>query len=209
MAVIAVATLSLVSLIGYSYQASSLYQVGSYVPMAIHTAAAFAVLAVGILLARPHRGVMSVVLDRGAGGVMAKRLLPAVIIIPWLLGALRLYGQHKEYYDTEIGAALLVAVTAMLFVVTVGWIASAVTRSDVARKQAMDELQRSSAEIFDLYNRAPCGYHSLDENGGIIAINDTELAWLGYERDEVVGKMHFADFVASPHTNFSATTSLD
>ena len=58
-----------------------------------------------------------------------------------------------------------------------------------------DQLQETYAEIQDLYNRAPCGYHSLDAEGGIIRINDTELQWLGYQRDEIIGKMKFSDLL--------------
>jgi diguanylate cyclase (GGDEF)-like protein/PAS domain S-box-containing protein len=61
------------------------------------------------------------------------------------------------------------------------------------RKQAEALLHKSSAEVADLYNCAPCGYHSLDRDGAIVRINDTELAWLGYARDEVVGKMSWFD----------------
>lgn len=48
-----------------------------------------------------------------------------------------------------------------------------------ARQQAEQALRASKAEIEDLYNRAPCGYHSLDGDGRVIAMNDTELSWLG------------------------------
>lgn len=44
----------------------------------------------------------------------------------------------------------------------------------------------------DWYQNAPMGFHSLDANGTIIDINDTELDWLGYRRDEVVGRMHIS-----------------
>lgn len=47
----------------------------------------------------------------------------------------------------------------------------------------------------DLYEHAPCGFHSLDSNGVIIRINDTELEWLGYDREEVVGRMKWTDIV--------------
>ncbi len=60
------------------------------------------------------------------------------------------------------------------------------------RKQAEKLLRASSEEIEDLYNHAPCGYHSLDRDGIIRIINDTELGWLGYSRDEIIGKC-FAD----------------
>jgi len=77
----------------------------------------------------------------------------------------------------------------------------------VERKRVEAALQQSAAEINDLYNQAPCGYHSLDAEGVFTRINDTELAWLGYERDELVGKRRFADLLtpgslATFHENF-------
>ena len=63
------------------------------------------------------------------------------------------------------------------------------------RKQAEELLFKSSEEIKDLYNNAPCGYHSLDKDGIIRRINDTELAWLGYTRDEVIGKIKWPDII--------------
>jgi PAS domain S-box-containing protein len=47
-----------------------------------------------------------------------------------------------------------------------------------------------------LYNDAPCGYHSIDGGGVIRRMNDTELRWLGYTRDEVVDKKTALDLLA-------------
>ena len=55
------------------------------------------------------------------------------------------------------------------------------------------EKEIAVAIIQDLYDRAPCGYHSLNVEGVIIEINQTELNWLGYTREEVVGKMSMTD----------------
>ncbi|MBI4782458.1 MAG: PAS domain S-box protein [Oscillatoriophycideae cyanobacterium NC_groundwater_1537_Pr4_S-0.65um_50_18] len=51
-----------------------------------------------------------------------------------------------------------------------------------------DDLKYGADEIQDLYENAPCGYHSLDNEGRIVRINDTELRWLGYERSELLGR---------------------
>ncbi len=59
-----------------------------------------------------------------------------------------------------------------------------------------ENIQKASDEILDLYNNAPCGYHSLDKDGLFIRINDTELRWLGYQREELIGKRRFTDLVA-------------
>lgn len=70
------------------------------------------------------------------------------------------------------------------------------TLQDITRRKLSEQLlQQSYAEIEDLYNRAPCGYHSLDKEGVIRRINDTELSWIGYTRDEVVGKKKWLDLI--------------
>jgi PAS domain S-box-containing protein len=69
----------------------------------------------------------------------------------------------------------------------------------VDRRQAMAELEtrvrQRTAEVADLYDHAPCGYHSLDADGLIVRINDTELGWLGYSQEEVLGKLRFPDLM--------------
>lgn len=62
------------------------------------------------------------------------------------------------------------------------------TRDITDRKQLEQQLIASTQEIQDLYNNAPCGYHSIDKNGVILNINETELQWLGCTRDEVLGE---------------------
>ena len=70
------------------------------------------------------------------------------------------------------------------------------TFHDITQRLLADQALRKYAdEIADLYNRAPCGYHSVDQDGTIVRINDTELEWLGYEREEVVGKMRLSDLL--------------
>ena len=52
-------------------------------------------MSAGILCARPDRGVMAVVSSPDAGGVLARRLLPAVIVIPAVVGWLRWLAEQR------------------------------------------------------------------------------------------------------------------
>ncbi len=63
-------------------------------------------------------------------------------------------------------------------------------RAEESLRDSEERARRYALEIDDLYQNAPCGYHSIDAGGIIRRINDTELRWLGYERNEVVGRMH-------------------
>ena len=63
-----------------------------------------------------------------------------------------------------------------------------------SRVRAEQALRAYATEVSDLYDRAPCGYHSLDEDGRVVRINETELGWLGRRREEVLGRP-FLDFL--------------
>jgi PAS domain S-box-containing protein len=62
-------------------------------------------------------------------------------------------------------------------------------------KQAADDVWQAANELHQLYRNARFGYHSLDAAGVVMDINDVELEWLGYARDEVVGKMRITDLM--------------
>jgi PAS domain S-box-containing protein len=73
-----------------------------------------------------------------------------------------------------------------------------VGEDDTAVRHAL----QSADDPCELYDNAPCGYHSLDATGLIVRINDTELGWLGYARDEVVGRMRLQDLVPERYRGF-------
>ena len=65
-------------------------------------------------------------------------------------------------------------------------------------EEALAELNRTleqrieerTIEVQDLYDNAPAGYHSLDKEGNFLLVNQTELGWLGYTREEMIGRMN-------------------
>ena len=65
--------------------------------------------------------------------------------------------------------------------------------------QSNQTIRKAAEEIEDLYQNAPCGYHSLDANGVFVRINQTELNWLGYTREELIGKIRLQDLLDPDH----------
>jgi PAS domain S-box-containing protein len=57
-----------------------------------------------------------------------------------------------------------------------------------------ERVRERTLEVEDLYENAPAGYHSLDADGNFVRINQTELDWLGYTREEMIGR-RFVDFI--------------
>jgi len=64
----------------------------------------------------------------------------------------------------------------------------------IKRKQAEKALEESEERFRLLYERAPLGYQSLDEQGHFLEVNQAWLDILGYTREEVIDKS-FADFL--------------
>ncbi len=79
-----------------------------------------------------------------------------------------------------------------------------ITERKLAEKglqEATNSMMEYAQEVEDLYQNAPCGYHSLDKNGVFQRINETELKWLGYTSEALIGKMHLKDMLAPEHVS--------
>lgn len=133
---IAAAMSSLLALMGYAYGVKSFYGIGAYIPMALHTAGTFLIVAAGVLIARPSHGLMAVFLSESSGGVMLRRLLPAVLIIPASLGWIRHDAYTRRLVDPEFEMWLLVILLMTLFSLLIGWSARLLFRLDVDRAAA-------------------------------------------------------------------------
>src|SRR3989338_1658230 len=113
--------IGMLAILGYGFGVSSLYSRWAYSSMALHTAVAVTVLAAGVVFARPGRWPASTLVSDSAGGIMARRLLPAVVVLPVLLGWLRLGGERLGFYDLPFGLALMVASSIVLLTILVWW----------------------------------------------------------------------------------------
>ena len=175
---------SLLALVGYSFGTASFYGVASFIPMALHTALTFVLFCIGILCARPDHGLMVVVTSEGTGGIVTRRLLPAVILVPIVLGWLRLEGERAGLYDTELGLALITVASMGIFATLVILSARLLYRTDNARERA-EEARSQLAAIVESSDDAVIG-KTLD--GIITSWNKGAEKLYGYSADEVVGR---------------------
>lgn len=169
--------------------------------VSLYASVCFVLFSLCILLMRPYSGIMRLFSSDTYGGTIARRFIPIVIVLPLLLDFGEAIGIRHHVYDSCAGmASYSVFITATLIMVTfiISWM---LMKTDIKRRRVEKKLRQSTLEIHDLYNNAPCGYHSLDENGVFIQMNATELNWLGYTEQEVIGKMHVLDVMtpASQH----------
>ena len=141
--VFGVALVAVTAVIGYGYGALRLYGVKTYVPMAFNTAICFLLTSASILTYRPGRAIMKIMTNPTLGGISARRLLPAVILIPVMLGLLWVVGQRLGAVDPVTGIALFVS--AMLFILTVlvMWTAAILGRASARLKARSRELEQA------------------------------------------------------------------
>lgn len=162
--------ISLFALVGYGLGINKLHSIAAFIPMALHTAMALMLVSIGLLCLLPGKALMAVVRSPGAAGAMAKTVLPLAIMIPILIGAMRLWGQNNGYYGTEAGIALQVVanvfVTFLLLMATI----IALYRSDLARKDREQALQISEEQYRLAESVAKVGHWRLSLPAG-------ELTW--------------------------------
>jgi len=138
-----VAFVCLLALVGYLYNVESLRRIGPYSSVAAHTAIAFLLLCQAILFARPNHGLMAIATSDTAGGLLVRRLLPAAIVLPVVLGWIRLSGQRLGYYDTEFGLALMVLSSIVCLCALIVWNARALHRMDAAHRKLEEQLRQT------------------------------------------------------------------
>lgn len=113
-----------------------------------------------------------------------------------LIGALSFGGEQESFPKEQVLIAQEVA-TQLAIAIAQARLLERVKRNaeelEIRVRERTSALEALNRELDDLYDNAPCGYHSVGENGLFVRMNQTELNWLGYTRDEVIGKMGPAD----------------
>ena len=166
---------------GYVYGVEALYRVAPFSAMALPTAACFALLFAAALLARPRDGWIATVLGDDSGGVAARRLLPSVVIVPFLLGGLMVAAGSARVLDAPFGFALLAVATAAglaaITMVMAGWLA--------ARDAERSESRRLIEAIVE---HSPAVIYVKDLAGRYLMVNRRYAEIFHLDRGDVIGK---------------------
>lgn len=142
-----------------------------YANMAAHTAATFLILGASILCTRTDGGLMALLISDTAGGVVARRLVPFALVIPIVLGWLRLEGQRMGWYGTEEGVALLALSNIVVFGALIWANAAGLHRSESERKQAGYALRESQELLQSIISNSTTVVYVKDLAGRYLLIN--------------------------------------
>jgi len=179
--------IGLLALLGYAYGVQALYGMGAYSSVALHTAAGLVVVNLGILLARPRRGLIAVVTSDTVGGVMARQLFPFALIAPFLIGWLDIQGEQRNLYDTEFGVALVALTYVVLLTVFIWRTAEGLRLSDQRRIAAERLRHRQQAELTGIINSAMDAVIMVDSEQRVALFNPAAEQMFGHTAGAVVG----------------------
>jgi PAS domain S-box-containing protein len=135
--------IALSALAGHLYGIFQLYETTFNAGMALHTAASFLFLGIGTVCSRPEHGLISKLIETRFGMVILKRLLPAIVVIPIILGWLQFKSIEAAFVSVPAGALLNAVLNiAVMFCVT-AWCVITVSQIEARRKRKEEELRIS------------------------------------------------------------------
>jgi len=179
--------IALLSLIGYVYGVKEFFGVTTFIPMALHTAVAFGVLAIGILAARPHAGLMAVISGDEISFAFLARAFPIITAVLITLGWLRLEGEQRGFFGVPMGVALFTVASIAIIGVLLAWNATLLRRAAAAHRRLETERDR----FFDLTHDLVC---IAGTDGYFKQVNAAFVTTIGYTEDELLARP-FVDFV--------------
>lgn len=129
-------------IVGYFYRVHPIIALIPFTQMAIHTAVCFLFLSLALGLSYPQQGFVGVILADSAGGVVARQLLPAAIVIPLLIGLVRIETSRQGILDPAFGTSVSAVIHSLIATVLVVWNAKQLHRLDQQRQLAAQSLQQ-------------------------------------------------------------------
>jgi PAS domain S-box-containing protein len=181
-------SLSVFSILGYFFQVSLFYGLFTYVPMAVHAAVCFLFLSLGIFLFNSDRGLMQNLTTTLAGSVAARRLIPAAILVPVLLGILRTVAHQESLFTIEFGITILVFSIIVVLMTIIWHNTRLLNKRDLERQRAQRAQRQSEEQIQTIFRAAPDAVIVIDESGTILKWNSKAESIFGWQNAEVLGR---------------------
>ncbi|MEO7413858.1 MAG: ATP-binding protein [Opitutaceae bacterium] len=181
-------------LIGYAFGASQLYAVAGYTGIAMHTAVALLLWGVGILASRPTEGVMAILCADDAGGLMARRLVPAAFSLPIVTWLIRIYAEKEGWVEPSLIRPLAVLFLSVCSVVVVLWNARGMSGLETQRRRLEVERQRGFERTIEILESISDAFYAIDAAGRFTYVNrQAEELW-GRSRDSLLGQSLWSEF---------------
>jgi signal transduction histidine kinase/CheY-like chemotaxis protein/PAS domain-containing protein len=169
-AVLSVITITLLVFLYYFYGIDEFEPAALYFTIALHSVVAFLCLCGSIMLARPDRGIVPMLMGNSPGAVVARRMLPAFLVVI-LLGWIRNVARNSGLIGQGFATAGFVLAVLLLLAVLIWLTALSLNRTDRERHRADLALRESEARLSALLEQLPVGIGLTDREGRFLIRN--------------------------------------
>ena len=152
------------------------------------TAISLLSLSIGLFSLRPREGVGWMYDSPHLAGVMVRRLVPLMVLLPLVLGWLRLAAQRYFGLSVDIGVALYGSALLACFSAVALHTAWVVDRLDLRRRRLEEERAASENRLRGIFDNAFQFIGLLSPEGILLEVNRTALAFIGAHSVDVVGR---------------------
>lgn len=165
------------------------YGLSYYIKMPMLTSLSFICIALGLLCAQKQKGIMSFFTSKTIGGTVARRLIPMVIILPLVLGWLRIKGEELGLYGPHFGTAIFSVSVITVLIIVILWNVKRLIQTDKQRIMVENSLKQSDERLRIIFDQAPYAMIVMDEAGIITKWNQRAEEIFGWTDEEVLGKL--------------------
>ncbi|MFI6481768.1 PAS domain S-box protein [Nonomuraea sp. NPDC050663] len=176
----------LARLVGLAYRVPELERFGPYSGMALPAALCLLLLGAGTFLARPTEGWTGLLAGSGGTALIGRWLLGTAVIVPPILGWVRLTGQDLGWFDPRLGLGLLVAGDVSAFLIVGLAVLGIAARIEGERARAQHTV-RELVWLRTLMDHTPAAIYMKDLAGRFLAVNATFARMIGRAPEQMIG----------------------
>ena len=163
--------------------------------MALENALALLALSCGAIAMSPDRGLAALLCSTSSGGVLARRLLPAAVAAPIVLGRLFWSGFQAGLFLPWTGIGLMIITAIALFAGLTAWTAFAIHRIEhqtaEQRQRSEEALRRSEKHFSAMVERASDVVTVIDDRGATLYESPSVERVIGWTPAELIGRNAF------------------
>jgi PAS domain S-box-containing protein len=156
--------------------------------MALHTSLLFLLLAIGTVTLRQDVGIAALLASGGVGGSIARRLLPAAIVVPFAAGVMTLYFERRGVFGFEAAVSVFALTSVLVFVLFVWINALRGERADNRRREAERALRLSEERNQLIVETALDAVITINARGVVTGWNTLAEKTFGWSRSEVMNR---------------------
>jgi chemotaxis family two-component system sensor kinase Cph1 len=183
-----VCIINLVPASGYMLNIGIFYSNPRLTAIAWPTVVALMLSGLGLVFIKPGNNLKNLITSDNPGDILIRKLLPAIVIIPLVIGFIIIQGEKLIFYDSTISTGIQVVMLIVFFTLVAFRMRSIINRINSSRKSTELSLRESEKKYRLIFETANEGIWITDSHRKTIMVNQRLSEMFGYPVNEMIGK---------------------